>query len=390
MNLKFRKNLQKSLRDFLQAESASGVILIFCACIAMTIANSPWSQTYFQILNYKIAGLSVLHLINDGLMTIFFFVIGMEIKKELLIGELSSSQKAALPFAAALGGMIVPALIYLFFNPSLPEARGWGIPMATDIAFAVGILNFFGKKSPLSLKVFLLALAIVDDLGAILVIALFYISKVNTQGLGLAAATLGLMVLFRFVGLRSYFPYAILGFFVWLGFLISGIHATIAGVIIGFLTPYNYVNRKNIAETFSPLTYLVHTLHPYVSFGILPVFALANAGVALKNVEFFTVFSDPVYQGIIFGLILGKPLGIFLFSMIAIALGIGKLPAGIRWTHILSIGFLGGVGFTMSIFISNLALTQNYDLYAKTGIVFGSTIAALLGSLALSISIKQK
>ncbi len=384
------KKLSNSIENFLRTEAASGVILILCAAIAMFIANSSLSESYFSFLEIKIAGLSLLQWINDGLMTIFFFVVGMEIKKEILVGELSSSRKAALPIAAALGGMVVPAAVYLFFNPTGPGSRGWGIPMATDIAFAVGILSFFGNKVPLSLKIFLLALAIVDDLGAILVIAFFYTAQINTQGLTIAVATLGLMVLFRTMGLRSYFVYIILGATVWLGILLSGIHATIAGVIIGLLTPYKYPSKKGNTQSYSPLTDLVHRLHPYVSFGIIPIFALANAGVTLGNIEFSTIFSNPIHQGILFGLILGKPLGIFLFSLVACLLGIGTLPSGVKWSYILGIGLLGGVGFTMSIFISGLALTPEYEVYSKTGIVFGSIIAALLGSLSLGFSAKLK
>ncbi len=386
----FRNNFSYSLERFLRAESASGVILALFACIAMIFANSPLAPSYFAILEIKIFGLSLLHWINDGLMAIFFFVVGMEIKKEMLVGELNSPRKAMLPIAAAFGGMLVPAAVYLFFNSSGSDARGWGIPMATDIAFAVGILTVFGKRVPLALKVFLLALAIVDDLGAILVIAFFYTAEIKSQGFAVAAAVIGIMILLRSLGLRSYLVYAALGIAVWFGILTSGVHATIAGVILGLLTPYKFPIRRKSTDTYSPLTKLIHTLHPYVSFGIMPIFALANAGIPLREIELSSIFGNSIYQGIFFGLVLGKPLGIILFSLITCMVGIGRLPAGVRWSQILGVGFLGGVGFTMSIFISGLALSQEQELFSKTGIVFGSIAAALLGALVLSASLKEK
>lgn len=391
MKPKLKKFVPKSIHAFLKMEAASGVILGVCAVIAMVLANSGWSNQYFQILQYKILNLSLQHWINDGLMTIFFFVIGMEIKKEMVVGELSTPKKASLPIAAAIGGMIIPALIYFWFNPQDPNLRGWGIPMATDIAFALGVLTLFGSRVPLSLKVFLLALAIVDDLGAVLVIAFFYTDEIRGQGLGLAALCIGMITLLRsVVGVRSYFVYFIFGLAAWVGVLFSGVHATVAGVVIGLLTPFKYPQRKDPLSTYSPLEDLVHVLHPWVGFVIMPVFALANAGIALGGINFVEILRNPIHQGVAFGLVLGKPLGIILFSFFAVALGFARLPLGLRWPHILGVGFLGGIGFTMALFISGLALSPQQEIYSKTGIVLGSLIAGIFGSLILIWAFREK
>lgn len=389
MKRKIVSALKKPIEFFLKTEASSGIVLAICALIAMALANSPWAPQYFNLLMFKIAGLNIQQWINDALMAIFFFVIGMEIKKELIVGELRSPQQAALPIAAALGGMIFPALIYHFFNQQGPNAHGWGIPMATDIAFAIGVLTLFGKKVPLSLKIFLLAIAIVDDLGAILVIAFFYTNQINGQGLGIAALILGLMVLVKEMGVKSYLVYIILGSIAWLGVLLSGVHATIAGVIIGLITPLTYQINKGSSKTYSPLEDLVKKLHPWVSYGIMPIFALANAGINILGTDITQLIQNPIHQGVALGLILGKPAGIILFSMLAVAFGLAKLTADLNWKHIVAIGFLAGIGFTMALFISSLALQPDQEIYSKTGIVLGSIVSAILGSLFLAASISN-
>lgn len=389
MNSSLSQFIKKPVEAFLKLEASSGIILAFSAAIAMFFANSAWSQAYFQILQFNILGLSLQHWINDGLMAIFFFVIGMEIKKEIVVGELSSAKKAALPVAAAIGGMILPALIYYFLNPQNPSASGWGIPMATDIAFALGILTLFGKRVPLALKVFLLALAIVDDLGAVLVIAFFYTKNIRGEGLALAALAFLFMWGMRRMGVKSYLAYVFVGAITWFGVLFSGVHATVAGVIVGLLTPLTFKISKHSVTTYSPLDKLVHWLHPWVGFGIMPVFALANAGITLKGIQISEIINNPVHQGVALGLLVGKPVGIFIFSRISVLLGLGAVPSGISWSHILGAGFLGGIGFTMALFISNLALPPEFEVFSKTGIIFGSIGSAVLGSVILILAFRK-
>lgn len=385
----FSRFVVRPVEAFLRVEASSGIVLAICAALAMFLANSGLAPSYFGILHVQIFGLSLQHWINDGLMAIFFFVIGMEIKKEILVGELSSLKKAILPVAAAFGGMILPALIYFFLNPKAPGSSGWGIPMATDIAFALGILTLFGKRVPLALKVFLLALAIVDDLGAVLVIAVFYTQDIRIEGLLAAWVALTVMWFMRRVGIRSYLAYTAWGVGAWAGVLFSGVHATVAGVLIGLLTPLTYKVSRESLTTYSPLDTLVHWLHPWVSFGIMPVFALANAGIAMGGIEITELIGHPVHQGVGLGLLLGKPAGILLFSYIAVLLGLASLPSGISWRHILGTGFLGGIGFTMALFISNLALPAQLEIYSKTGIIFGSILSGILGSLILLLTLRK-
>lgn len=385
----FSNIIRRPIETFLKMEASSGIILALCAALAMVVANSEWAPEYFELLHVNILGLSLQHWINDGLMAIFFFVIGMEIKKEILVGELSTVKKAVLPVAAAIGGMIFPALIYYFFNPSAPSANGWGVPMATDIAFALGILTLFGKRVPLALKIFLLALAIVDDLGAVLVIAIFYTKEIRFEGLIAAAAALSIMWFMRRMGVKSYLAYTAWGAVAWFGVLFSGVHATVAGVLIGLLTPLTYKVSRQALTTYSPLDTLVHWLHPWVSFGIMPIFALANAGITLRGIEISELIQNPIHQGVALGLVLGKPVGIFLFSKVAVLLRWGSLPSGISWSHILGAGFLGGIGFTMALFISNLALATEFEIYSKTGIIFGSVLSGILGSLVLAVALKK-
>lgn len=389
MKKSLSKLVNRPLDIFLQTESGSGVLLGFCALLAMILANSPLASAYFQFLNIKFFSLSILHWINDGLMTIFFFVIGMEIKKELVAGQLSSIKKATLPIAAALGGIIFPALIYLSLNKTPPDSNGWGIPMATDIAFAIGVLSLFGSRVPLSLKIFLLALAIVDDLGAVLVIAFFYTKNINLLGLGLAAIAFTFMLIGKKQRVSSYLYYFIFGIAAWFGFLYSGVHATIAGVIIGLLTPLQFEYGKRLITTYSPLDNLVHRLHPLVSFVIMPIFALANAGIGLKGIEFSELLENSIHQGVALGLLVGKPLGIFIFAFLAIRLGLSSLPKGLRWGHIVGTGFLGGIGFTMALFISSLALFESQEVYSKTGILLGSMGSAIIGIAILTYTFSK-
>ncbi|MBK9294214.1 MAG: Na+/H+ antiporter NhaA [Oligoflexia bacterium] len=382
---------KKRIEKFIAIEASSGIVLLVCTAIAMLLANSPFSQEYFDFLHFNFASLSIHHWVNDALMTIFFFVVGMEIKKEIVAGELSEPKKAALPIFAAVGGMVVPALIYAFFNKQYPQIRGWGIPMATDIAFAIGVLSFFGKKVPLQLKVFLLALAIIDDLGAVLVIAFFYTNKIVGPYLGLAALGLSVMILLKRAGIKSYLTYTIVGVIIWFAVLKSGVHATISGVIIGLLTPLQFQKNKGdpASETYSPLIYLTHKLHPWVSFLIMPLFALSNAGVQLSEINLEMIFANSIFQGVFWGLLLGKPVGIFLASYISVKLSLARLPENSNYAHVWAIGFLGGIGFTMALFISNLALYPAQELYSKMGILLASFFAAHLGLLTIWLSTKR-
>ncbi|MGE3262856.1 MAG: Na+/H+ antiporter NhaA [Bacteriovoracia bacterium] len=366
------------LQKFLHLEAASGILLAACTLVALVIANSPLNETYTHALNFTFFSLTLHHWINDGLMAIFFFVVGMEIKHELVVGELSTPKKAGLPILAAIGGMLFPAAIYHFFNLSGPAAHGWGIPMATDIAFAVSLLSVFGKRVPFSLKVFLLALAIVDDLGAVLVIAFFYTQKIAFLYLLAAAGVFLLIYLARIFRFRCYATYIALGTAAWFFFLRSGVHATVAGVILGFLTPLGIRNDEGRIE--SPLNDLVELLHPFVNFLIMPIFALANAGVDLRGNNFGELIAHPVSLGIGFGLIFGKPIGIVLLSWLGTLLKIAELPKGLRWSQIAGVGLVGGIGFTMALFIGGLALPAELEMVSKAGILVGSSVAALAGA----------
>lgn len=383
------ESFRRPLERFIETESASGIVLAVCTVLAMLIANSKFSIVYSEFFEYKLLGLDIHHWINDGLMTIFFFVVGMEIKREIVAGELSTLRKAALPIAAALGGMIVPALIYLFFNRDSGAAHGWAIPMATDIAFALGVLTLFGARVPLALKIFLLALAIVDDLGAVVVIAFFYTDEIRAAGLAILAAALISMFFAKHLRIKSYFLYATLGAIAWGGTLYSGVHATIAGVLIGLMTPYIFHTDPKGHNNFSPLNELIHKLHPWVSFGIMPVFALANAGVSLQGANFGKIASDPIFSGVWLGLLVGKPIGILIFSFIPVSIGLAVLPKDLRWKHIVGVSILAGIGFTMALFISALSLDMEHAIYAKTGILAGSLIAGILGFIWLSFALRK-
>lgn len=379
----------KPLEKLIKIEASSGIILMICAIVAMYLANSPHQSDYFYFLEKKIFSLSVLHWVNDALMAVFFFVVGLEIKREIVVGELSTFRKSALPIASAIGGMIVPALIYFFFNNGKPSINGWAIPMATDIAFALGVLTLFGKRVPLALKIFLLALAIVDDLGAVLVIAFFYTEKIKLLGVGLAGLALLSVFISRKFKVRSYLVYSVLGVFAWAGVLYSGVHATIAGVLLGLMTPYSFPVKNSIAETYSPIEDLIHYLHPFVGFLIMPIFALGNAGVQLSGIELASILDNSISMGIILGLVVGKPVGIIIFSVLVVGLKLADLPDRVSWNCVLGVSLLAGIGFTMSIFISTLALNSEGLVFAKLGILVGSLISALLGGLVLMFSLRK-
>ncbi len=377
-----------------------GILLVLCALAALVMANVPVLQdVYFPLLKTDIGicagglsfSMSLLHWINDGLMAVFFFAVGMEIKREILYGELSSPKKAMLPVFAAIGGMLCPALIYMLFNCSGEASSGWGIPMATDIAFAIGILSLLGNRCPLALKVFLTALAIVDDLGAILVLALFYPSgEIEYMYLLYALVILAVLFLFNRAGFRSAAWYIVPGVALWYAVYMSGVHATIAGVLLAMTIPSGQGKGGG-----QPLLHrLEHRLFPWVNYLIMPVFALANAGVPFTAGSFSLWPPESLSYGIFFGLLLGKPIGIFLFSRLAVALRMAKLPDGVCWKQLAAIGVFGGIGFTMSIFIDNLAFSDLRLVFiGKATILVSSVSAALAGLAAMVITgkhVKQK
>lgn len=383
----------KIFSHFFRSSSAGGIILLICVMISLFIANSGWSEGFKEILNLELGfNTASLHLkypillwINDGLMAIFFLLVGLEIKREIIEGELSSFSQASLPVLAAIGGVAVPALIYFFFNNGdLHTSKGWGIPMATDIAFALGILSLLGNKVPSGLKIFLAALAIVDDLIAILVIALFYSSELNFVYLGYAGALFVLLIIFNRLGIKNLLFYLVPGVVIWYFIHHSGIHATIAGVLVAITLP------TNEEDTDSPLEKLEHALTRPVNFIIMPVFALVNTNITFESTMIEGLFSN-LGLGIILGLFLGKPIGIFAMSWLSVKLKIAQLPESTTWTHVLGLGLLGGIGFTMSIFIALLSfgdlLHQNE---AKFAILIASTIAGISGFCILSLYNKKQ
>ncbi|HVJ18692.1 MAG TPA: Na+/H+ antiporter NhaA [Polyangiaceae bacterium] len=377
----------RPLERFLHVEAASGILLLAAAVVAVIWANSPWAESYARLWHMPVTlGLGpllsreTLHFwINDGLMAIFFLVVGLEIRREIHEGELSELKRAALPVAAALGGMAAPAGIYLLFNADPVTHVGWGVPTATDIAFAVGVLALLGKRVPPALRVLLLALAIIDDIGAIVVIALFYSSGIAWSGLLVAAAGLLLVVLLQRLGVRRVMVYVPAGAVVWFGVLEAGVHPTIAGVVLGLLTPVRPWSR----EPLPPGARLEAALHPWVAFVIMPLFALANAGVSLGDVAIADTATRNVAIGVMAGLVLGKPIGILLISFVTVRLGICALPRGVGWRGVMVVGAVAGIGFTMAIFIAGLAFPNPALLgAAKLGVLCASVLAACLGALA--------
>jgi NhaA family Na+:H+ antiporter len=415
----------RPFQRFAHTESAGGVVLLACAALALAWANSPWAASYFHLwethVGVRVAGraldLSLHHWINDGLMAVFFFVVGLEIKREMLVGELSSVRQAALPIAGALGGMLVPALIYVAINAGGAGSAGWGIPMATDIAFALGVLALLGPRVPVVLKVFLTALAIADDIGAVLVIALFYTSDLAWSALLAGGVILGALIALNVLGVRRPGAYLALGVLLWLAFLQSGVHATVAGVVLAMTIPsrtrvheeeFLAVARGAIEEfdaacqpgetvltnraqqeaiealehvsegVQSPLFTMERKLHGAVAFFIMPVFALANAGVSLGGL--LDALSLPVTLGVVLGLVIGKPLGITLFAWLAVGVGWATLPAQASWRTLHGVSWLGGIGFTMSLFIAGLAFSDASLLdSAKVGILGASLVAGIAG-----------
>ena len=369
-------------KSFFESEKAGGIILIFATLFSLLLANSIFQTEYLQIWNLEIGNHSLVHWINDGLMTIFFLLIGLELEREVYIGELSTLKKAALPLFGALGGMVVPALIYLYFNFGTSTQSGAGIPMATDIAFAIGILSLLGNRVPTSLKIFLTALAVIDDLGAIIIIAIFYTSTISFLNLGIALGIMGVLFVLNRLKVNSLFPYIIGGILMWYFMLNSGVHATITGVLLAFVIPFGDGKKDNISYK------LQHFLHNPVAFIILPLFALANTCIII-NSNWYEGLTHSNSIGIILGLILGKPLGIWFLSYLGVALGICILPKGLQWKNIFGAGILGGIGFTMSIFITLLAFDTNSDIVnSKIAILIASFIAAITGFIILKLTLK--
>jgi NhaA family Na+:H+ antiporter len=424
------ERIVRPFQDFADKQSSGGILLIAATAVALVWANSPWGESYAALWHTKLTvGVSdasiskdLTHWINDGLMAVFFLVVGLEIKREVLVGELSSVRGAALPIAAALGGAMVPAAIYLAINAGTEGSAGWGIPMATDIAFALGVLALLGDKAPVAIKVFLTALAIVDDIVAVLVIALFYTSEISWGALGVGGIFLVALIVANLIGVGRTLVYALLGIGLWLCFLLSGVHATIAGVLlaltvpaISFINPGAFLERSRyVLDRFEkagekgenvlsneerqaalhalnnaayklepPLHELEHTLHPWVVFAIMPLFALANAGVQLGG-GIADALTNPVALGIVAGLVVGKQLGITLFAWLAVKSGVSELPEGIRWRHVYGAAWLAGIGFTMSLFISDLAFSDGRLVdAAKLGILVASLIAGVVGWVIL-------
>lgn len=436
---KFYRRFSSPIKEFVRKQTFGSGVLLFAVITAMIMANSDFADEYAHLLHLpvgiKISSFvietSLQHFINDGLMTLFFLLVGLEIKREILVGELSSLRKALLPIFAALGGMILPALIYVAFNPEGEALRGWGIPMATDIAFAVAVLFLLGSRVPSSVMTFLLALAIVDDLGAVAVIGIFYTEKISLTYLFSGLGVLGIMWLMNLLGIRRLWVYALFGVVVWMLFLGSGVHATIAGVLVAFVVParpkYNPVKfiqemrfllqefaalrsedklilaskeqtqiveqiDKSTSAVASPLTRLEHAVQTPVNLLVIPIFAIANAGVAISLSHLGDALTNPITMGVLLGLFVGKPLGIFLFTWLAIRLRLGDLPEEATFKHIWGVGMLGGIGFTMSIFIAELAFKESEAAVAavKMGILFASLLSGALGALFLWLTARQQ
>lgn len=370
-------------KEFYESEKAGGMILIFCTVVSLVIANTAMQENYLGFWHTKVGGLTIEHWINDGLMALFFLLIGLELERELYLGELQSLKNALLPIVAAIGGMAVPAGFYLLFNLGTPTGSGAGIPMATDIAFALGILSLLGRKVPTSLKVFLTALAVIDDLGAILIIAIFYTKTLVISNLVIALLVFAALIILNRMKIRNLLPYLLGGIVMWFFMLKSGVHATITGVLLAFVVPFGKGGKR------SPSYILQHYLHKPVAFIILPIFALANTAIIL-GANWLENFGEPYSLGILTGLIIGKPLGISLFSFIAVVLGLGILPDDLNWKHLLGAGFLAGIGFTMSIFITLLAFDQAAIINnSKFVILVSSLVAGSIGFLILKMTLKQ-
>ena len=388
------KNLSKPFKWFFQLEAASGLVLLIAAIIALVISNSSFSNLYFDTLNqYLFVGindfglkLSVHHWINDLLMAIFFFFVTLEIKREFIQGELSNLKKALLPIIGAVGGMVVPALVYVFINFGNSETlNGWAIPSATDIAFSLGILSLLGSRVPISLKIFLTALAIIDDLGAILIIAFFYSGDLSISYLSLILISYILLLTLNKFGVKKFIPYLIIGAFMWFFTYKSGIHATIAGVLLATTIPHRIKDKD-----FSLLIKLEHAISPYVAFMIMPIFAFANAGVSLEGLSLNSLL-EPVPLGILLGLFVGKQVGVMLISFIAVKFGVAQMPDKSNWLSLYGVSILTGVGFTMSLFVGNLAFAENIQYIdgVKIGVLAGSLLSTVFGYFILLYASKK-
>lgn len=386
----------QSIKNFLKLESASGILLLIFAALAIMLANSPLSELYFDFLGMPVSiqvGLFSIHKpllmwVNDGFMAVFFVLVGLEVKREMLVGAISSYQKAIFPAIGALGGMIVPAIVYWLINHDSPEFQaGWAIPMATDIAFALGVLGLLGKRVPFALKIFLLALAIIDDLGAIVVIAIFFSHDLSTTALVSAAIAIVALIVMNRLRVTALCAYMVVGLILWASVLKSGVHATLAGVIIGFCIPLKGKNGEKPLEDFE------HLLAPWCAFVILPLFAFSNAGVSLSGMSLSTLTS-PLTLGVTLGLIVGKTLGVFSFSFLAVKLGIAKLSEGINFKQIFAVSVLCGIGFTMSMFLAGLAFggeeaDGKFISLARLGILLGSSVSAVVGYFLLKHFTKE-
>ena len=387
--------ISSPFRWFFKLESATGLVLLIGAAVALILSNSNLSGYYFDVLKTHILigtqnfglDLSILHWINDVLMCVFFFVVTLEIKREFIHGELSRPKQASLPIIAAIGGMAVPAIIYVIINFETGNTlRGWAIPSATDIAFSIGVLSLLGKRVPISLKIFLMALAIIDDLGAIIIIAFFYSTDLQYMYLTLMIGSfLALLIINKF-GVKKFAPYLLIGLFLWYFTHESGIHSTISGVVLALTIPHR-IHEKD----FSLLLKLEHILSPYVAFGIMPLFALANAGVSLEGISTNTLMA-PVPLGILCGLFFGKQIGVFLFSYLSIKLKFAEMPSNSNWIKLYGVGILTGIGFTMSLFVGNLAFMENtqHMVGVKIGVLCGSLLSAFVGYFLLLIITNKK
>ena len=372
-------------REFLDSEAAGGIVLMAAAALALIVANSPLSETYFSALHAYLGPLSVSHWVNDGLMAVFFLLVGLEIKREVLDGQLSTWPRRVLPGIAAAGGMVVPALVYVAINRNDAAAlSGWAIPTATDIAFALGVLSLLGSRVPASLKVFLTALAIIDDLGAVIIIAIFYSSGLSSAYLGAAFAVIAVLVVLNRMRVMTLLPYLVLGAVLWVLVLKSGVHATLAGVALALTIPLERSAGIRHDLDHSPLHRLEHGLHRIVPFVVIPIFGFANAGVSLAGLSFGALV-EPLTLGVAAGLVVGKLVGVFGSSALAIRFGLADLPAHAGWVHLIGISLLCGIGFTMSLFIGLLAFASDAALQdaVKVGILAGSFIAAILGAAVL-------
>jgi NhaA family Na+:H+ antiporter len=384
LNKRKAMKLTTLYNEFFKSEKTGGLILVFATVISLVLANTAWQSSYISFWQTTVGDHSIVHWINDGLMAIFFLLIGLELEREFYCGELSDIRKASLPIVGAIGGMLVPAALFLLLNFGTDTQAGAGIPMATDIAFAIGILSLLGNRVPVSLKIFLTALAVIDDLGAIIVIAIFYTGTIAFSKLLIALGILGILVALNRFKVRNLIPYLVGGVAMWYFMLHSGVHATITGVLLAFAIPFGSCGEK------SPSYILLHYLHKPVAFLILPLFAAANTCIAIGD-GWQASLGQVNSLGIIVGLVVGKPLGIWLFSFIGVSLGLCALPSELKWKNIAGAGFLGGIGFTMSIFITILAFDNDAIVNSsKIAIIIASILAGTIGLLLLKLTLKAR